>query len=102
MESSIYPKHEKRLEKGGFTNEMIRTKLYEIPRYHWRLLYWLMALLPNPDVILMNDLTAGLSLPVKWDFWRLIQMEQSMRPRKIFFAQKMSKLLNHSAEMFGR
>ena len=77
---------DKRLVKGGFTEEMLRTKLYNLPRYHRRVLQWTMALLPNPDVILADDLTAGLSLLSKRDFWRLIQVEQAMLHRTILYA----------------
>jgi energy-coupling factor transporter ATP-binding protein EcfA2 len=59
-----------------------------LPRSSLRTLLLMMALLPDPNVLLIDDLTAGLSLPARRGVWRAIRAEQARRPRAVIFATR--------------
>ena len=62
-----------------------REPVYTLPRLSRQILGLLAALLPDPDILLIDDLTSGLSLPAKRFVWQFIQAEQKRRPRTIFY-----------------
>ena len=61
-------------------------RVYTLPRPSRRMLGLLIALLPNPNTLLIDDLTAGLSLQAKRGIWQFILAEQKRRPRTILYA----------------
>ncbi len=65
-----------------------RTSLSQLPTSTLRLLHWLTALLPDPDVVLVDDLAVGLSPSAKRQLWQRMQASQEDRPRTIFYATR--------------
>ena len=61
---------------------------YTLPLQLSRLLSLVLALLPDPDVLLIDDVTRGLSLPAQRQLCRFILEEQGRRPRNILFATR--------------
>jgi ABC-type multidrug transport system ATPase subunit len=59
-----------------------------LPRSHLRTLQLLIALLPDPDLLLIDDLTAGLSLPARRKLWQVIKRMQISKPRVVIYATR--------------
>ncbi|MEI2610477.1 MAG: hypothetical protein V9G20_17760 [Candidatus Promineifilaceae bacterium] len=75
---------ERLLERSGLNRADHKTCYYQ-PRLENRLLSYVLALLPDPDAILIDDLTRGLSPPAQKQVWQFISSEQALRPRTIIY-----------------
>lgn len=74
------------LHCGRLHGEMAHLRAFHLPRAAVRTLSLLQALLPDPDLLLVDDLAAGLSRPAQQDLWRLLRAEQARRPRTVLYA----------------
>ncbi|MCB9134675.1 MAG: hypothetical protein H6636_04560 [Anaerolineales bacterium] len=63
-----------------------KTPLSQLPTSTLRALHWLAALLPKPEVILVDDLATGLSPPAKRQLWQLIRTTHQKYPCPVFYA----------------
>lgn len=77
-----------RLLQVSALNESADQSTYILPRQPGRLLNLVLALWPDPDVLLIDDVTRGLSLPAQRQLCRFILEEQQRRPRTILFATR--------------
>lgn len=75
---------ERLLERSGLNRADHKTCYYQ-PRLENRLLSYVLALLPDPDAILIDDLTRGLSPPAQKQVWQFVLTEQALRPRTIIY-----------------
>ena len=62
--------------------------VYTLPHHLARLLGLSLALLPDPDLLLVDDVTQGLSLIAKRRLWQFLVEEQRRRPRTVVFATR--------------
>lgn len=69
-----------------------------LPKQALRTLQWAIALLPDPDILLIDDLADGLSLLARRQLWELIASEQTRRPRLIFYATRDLEAVRFLAE----
>ena len=76
---------ERLLETGGLMGVSEKQLMYYLPRFETRVLSLLWSILPDPDLILIDDLADGLSLPARRELWQLILYEQKRRPRIILY-----------------
>jgi ABC-type multidrug transport system ATPase subunit len=76
---------------------LVRTNLLEdadtvragnLPRSALCYLTLLVTLLPDPDLVLVDDLADGLSLPARRQVWQWLHAEQKRRPRMIVYATR--------------
>jgi len=77
---------EQLLEIGGLLGASEKQLVYYLPRYEARILSLLWSLLPDPDLLLIDDLADGLSLPARRKLWQFILEEQDRQPRTILYA----------------
>jgi energy-coupling factor transporter ATP-binding protein EcfA2 len=59
--------------------------VYHLPQHLSRVLNLLVALLPQPDLLLIDDVTQGLSLPASRQLCRILHEEQRRHPRTILY-----------------
>ncbi|MBU1661781.1 MAG: hypothetical protein KKD28_09945 [Chloroflexi bacterium] len=76
------------IERSGLEANADQPRAYTLPRTLRRTLQLLIALLPDPDLLLIDDITAGLSLPARRKIWQSIITEQNRRTRTIFYATR--------------
>jgi ABC-type Na+ transport system ATPase subunit NatA len=76
--------------------EMQKTPVAHLPPSTLRTLHWLAALLPDPDVVLVDDLAADLSPSAKRHLWQFLRTAQERRPRTIFYTTP-----DHDARTFA-
>jgi ABC-type Na+ transport system ATPase subunit NatA len=74
------------LEIGGMLGDSEKKLVYYLPRYEARILSLLWSLMPDPDILLIDDLADGLSLPARRKLWRFILDEQDRQPRSVLYA----------------
>lgn len=91
--STLYgqvPKHQLSylLKESKLGGKVDKRPTYEVSRSENCLLSYLVALLPNPDAIMIDDLTDGLSLPAKRQMWQFILAEQSRHMRTIVYVTR--------------
>ena len=72
------------LKRSGLNRADQKTCYYQ-SRLENRLLSYVLALLPNPDTIFVDDLTRGLSPPAQKQIWQFILSEQALRPRTLVY-----------------
>lgn len=72
------------LARSGIAEDE-RTRAYYLPLPVRQTFQFLLALLADPDVLLIDELTNGMSLPAKRKIWQFLLSEQSVRPRVIFY-----------------
>lgn len=77
---------EELLPRGNLYAAADQERVYSLHLVSRRMLGLLVALLSNPDILLIDDLTSGLSPQAKRSIWRFILAEQKRRPRMIFYA----------------
>lgn len=78
---------------------------YTLPRQLSRLLNLVLALLPDPHVLLIDDVTRDLSLPAQRQLCRFILEEQQRQPRMILFATRdlrIAQVLGGEVWLFDR
>ena len=77
---------ERLLEISGLLGDSEKQLVYYLPRYEARILSLLWSLLPDPNLLLIDDLADGLSLPARRKLWRFILDEQDRQPRSVLYA----------------
>lgn len=89
LHTSLYGqvKHDEldQLLKRSALNRADQKTCYYQSRLENRLLSYVLALIPDPDTILIDDLTHGLSPPAQKQIWQFILSEQTLRPRTIIY-----------------
>jgi len=60
--------------------------VYHLPQHLGRVLNLLVALLPQPDLLLIDDVTQGLSRPASRQLCHILHAEQRRHPRTVLFA----------------
>jgi len=73
------------LLKWGNLNEVFNSPVNDLSATSLRILNWLVALLPDPEVLVVDDLANGLSAPAKRQLWDLILASQEKWPRSVYY-----------------
>ena len=73
------------VQRGSLSDGAVQERVYTLPLVSRRMLGLLIALLPNPDILFIDDLTSGLSPQAKRGVWNFILTEQKRQPRMIFY-----------------
>jgi ABC-type multidrug transport system ATPase subunit len=74
------------LERSQLEEYRNGPRAYELPLPARRTFELLIALLPDPDVLLIDDLTRGMSLSASRKLLQFLRSEQTIHPRTVFFA----------------